>query len=131
MGAPFRHRLRVRYGECDPQGVVFFGNYPAYLDVAMTELWRERVGPYDEMVQQGSDMVVAELQVRYLAPAFFDDEVDVVVVVERLGDTSLTCAWWVEREGRRLVEGLIRQVCIDPATKRKKTLPDAVRSALA
>ena len=38
---PFSHRLRVRYGECDAQGIVFNANYLAYVDVALTELWRE------------------------------------------------------------------------------------------
>ena len=44
MGAPFRHRIRVRWNECDPQGVVFNANYLAYFDVALTELWREAAG---------------------------------------------------------------------------------------
>jgi acyl-CoA thioester hydrolase len=131
MSDEFRHRLRVRYGECDPQGVVYFARYPVYVDVALTELWRERIGPYNDMVEAGSDMVVAELQLRYRASAVFDDEIDVVIGVERLGETSLTCAWRIERGDTLLVEGTIRQVCIDPATKTKKPLPADVRAALA
>ena len=38
---PFVHRLRVRFHECDPQGVVFYAQYFAYVDVALTEMWRE------------------------------------------------------------------------------------------
>ena len=38
--ARFSHRLRVRYGECDPQGIVFNANYMLYVDVVFTELWR-------------------------------------------------------------------------------------------
>ncbi len=127
----FRHRLRVRYGECDPQGVVYFARYPEFVDIGMTELWRERIGPYNDMVEAGSDMVVAELQLRYRASAVFDDEIDVVIGVERLGETSLTCVWRIERGDTLLVEGTIRQVCIDPATKRKKPLPPDVRAGLA
>jgi acyl-CoA thioester hydrolase len=127
----FRHRLRVRYGECDPQGVVYFARYSDYVDIGMTELWRERIGPYGEMVEAGSDMVVAELQLRYRASAVFDDELDVVIEVDRLGETSLTCAWRIERDGAALVDGTIRQVCIDPETKSKKPLPSDVRAALA
>ena len=127
----FRHRLRVRYGECDPQGVVYFARYAEYVDIGMTELWRERIGPYNDMVEAGSDMVVAELQLRYRSSARFDDEIDVVIGVDRLGETSLTCSWRIERDGDVLVEGTIRQVCIDPATKSKKPLPSDVRAALA
>ena len=131
MSEEFRHRLRVRYGECDPQGVVYFARYGDYVDIGMTELWRERIGPYGEMVDAGSDMVVAELVLRYRASAVFDDELDVVIGVDRLGETSLTCGWRIERDGGVLVEGTIRQVCIDPATKAKKPLPADVRAALA
>ena len=127
----FRHRLRVRYGECDPQGVVYFARYPEYVDIGMTELWRERICPYGEMVEAGSDMVVGELALRYRWSALFDDELDVVIAVDRLGETSLTCAWRIERDGAVLVEGTLRQVCIDPATKAKKPLPADVRAALA
>ena len=44
MSDPFRHRLRVRYNECDPQGVVFNANYLTYFDLTMGELWRELGG---------------------------------------------------------------------------------------
>ena len=131
MSEEFRHRLRVRYGECDPQGVVYFANYPEYVDIGMTGLWRERIGPYGEMVEAGSDMVVAELHLRYRGSARFDDDLDIVIGVDRLGETSLTCSWRIERDGDVLVDGSIRQVCIDPATKAKKPLPPDVRAALA
>ncbi len=131
MSEEFRHRLRVRYGECDPQGVVYFARYGDYVDIGMTELWRERIGPYGEMVEAGSDMVVAELVLRYRGSAVFDDELDVVIGMERLGETSMTLALRIERDGATLVEGSIRQVCIDPATKAKKPLPVDVRAALA
>ena len=64
--------------ECDPQGVVFYANYLVYFDVAMTELWREAVGPYAQMIETGADMVVAEATVRYRGSARFDDEIDLV-----------------------------------------------------
>ena len=44
LSAPFRHRLRVRYHECDPQGIVFNANYLAYADIAITELYRDAFG---------------------------------------------------------------------------------------
>ena len=65
MGQPFRHRLRVRWSECDLQGVVFYPNYLAYFDHALTELWREAVGPYSQINDLGIDLLVAEAQIRY------------------------------------------------------------------
>lgn len=128
--APFSHRLRVRYAECDQQGVVFNAHYFAYFDVAMTEFWRTAVGPWDEMVRSGSDMVVAEAKARFFAPARFDDEIDLEVSVTRLGSTAMTLRTEVLREGELLVEGDMRYVCVDVAAKEKKPIPDEVRRGL-
>src|ERR671936_1834840 len=89
VAEPFRHRLRVRYNECDPQGVVFNANYLTYFDLTMTELWRE-LGGYQAMVDAGVDMVVAEARIRYLAALRFDDEFEVRATVVNLGKTSMT-----------------------------------------
>lgn len=130
MGRTFTHRLRVRYGECDPQGVVFNANYFMYFDVALTELWREAIGPYAAMVEAGTDMVVADARARYLAPAGFDDELDVEVRVTHLGTTSLLTRMDVRRESTLVVEGEMRHVFVEPGTKRKAEIPADVRGAL-
>ena len=130
MSTSYTHRMRVRYAECDAQGVVYFARYPFFFDVAVTELWRERIGPYDETVRAGSDFVVAEMNVRYRGPARFDDEIDVVIESVRVGETSITFDWRIVRGEELLVEGMLRQVCIEPATKRKKPVPDDVRAGL-
>lgn len=127
----FRHTLRVRYQECDPQGVVYFARYPEYADIALTEMFREALGSYDAMVQGGTDLVVAEMTVRYRAPARFDELVDVDIAVQRLGDTSLLCEVTIARDGMTLAEADFRHVFIDVATKAKRAMPDDVRGALA
>ena len=131
MADPFRLRLRVRWGECDVQGVVYYPNYAEYVDLAITELWRERLGGYGEMIDAGTDLVVAELSLRYLASARFDDAIDVVLEVERLGETSLTTAWRIERDGQALCQGTIRHVFVDPSSLTKKAIPGDVRAALS
>src|SRR3954462_15497003 len=101
----FRHRLRVRYGECDPQGVVFNANYLAYFDVILTEFWREAVGGYAEMVDGGADMVVAESRILFRSPAGFDDELDFELRVARLGNTALVTKIDASVEGRLGIHG--------------------------
>ncbi len=132
MSEEFSHRLRVRYGECDPQGVVYFARYPAYVDVALTELWRERVGDYMDMLERhATDMVVAEATVRFLGPAAFDDVIEFEVSVSRLGTTALGTSIRARVDGTPVAEGAMRHVLVDPATKAKKPLPPDVRAALA
>jgi acyl-CoA thioester hydrolase len=113
MSSAFVHRLRVRYGECDPQGIVFNANYLLYLDVAFTELWREAVGPWQEMVERGIDAVVAEANLDFRAPARFDDQLELLARVTRLGSTAITTEIDVVRDGQVLVAGRVRHVCVD------------------
>ena len=85
----FVHELRVRYGECDPQGIVFNANYLLYFDVAFTEYWRDRVGPWDEMADLGVAAVVAEANLRFRAPARSDDVLGLEVTTEELGTADV------------------------------------------
>ena len=130
MAKRFVHRLRVRYSECDAQGVVFNGQYLFLYDVALTELFREAVGPYDEMVAAGTDMVVAEARLRYLAGARFDDELDIELPVVKLGTTSMTVKPVFRVGDRDMVEGEVRHVFVEPGNNTKREMPDDVRRAL-
>jgi acyl-CoA thioester hydrolase len=132
MSGPFRHRMRVRWAECDQQGIVFYANYLAYFDIAMTELYREAMGSYQAMLDLDVDMVVAEAGVRYRASARFDDEIDLVASLTRLGTTSTTTALTIERatDGTPLVEGELRHVFVDPKTMGSCDMPAVVRQAL-
>jgi len=127
----FTHRLRVRYSECDQQGVVFNGHYLFYYDVALNELWRDRIGTYHEVVARGYDVVVAEANLRFRAPARFDEELDIAMVVKHLGTTSLVIQPEFRVGERLVVDGEVRHVFVDPATLVKKAMPDDIRAGLA
>jgi acyl-CoA thioester hydrolase len=130
LSAPFEHRLRVRYGECDPQGIVFNANYLLYFDVAYTEMWRAAIGPWDQMAEHGIDSVVAETNLRFRAPARFDDELELRCAIRDLGTTSVTTAIDVVRGDETLVEGWMRHVLVDRSTWAKTAIPDWVRTGL-
>jgi acyl-CoA thioester hydrolase len=127
----FVHRLRVRYSECDQQGIVFNGNYLFYYDVAVTELWREKFGPYQGMLDRGLDLVVAEARLRFVEGAKFDEELDIVMPVHHLGTTSMIVKPEFRVDGRLMVDGEVRHVFVDPETLKKKPMPDDIRKALA
>jgi len=130
MPAPFVHELRVRYGECDPQGIVFNANYLMYFDVAFTELWRAGVGPWQEMVTRGVDAVVANANIDFRAPARFDDVLQLRAQVTRLGRSAITTEIDVMRDGELLVAGRLRHVCVATDTWLKTDIPDWVRDGL-
>jgi acyl-CoA thioester hydrolase len=131
MTRPFVHRLRVRYGECDPQGIVFNANYFAYFDVVITELWREVLGGYPAMMERGIDIVVGAASATFRAAARFDDELTLELVVTNLGTTSMTTRIAVRREEELCVEGEMRHVFVDLATLEKTPIPEDIRAGLA
>jgi acyl-CoA thioester hydrolase len=127
----FVHRFRVRYHECDPQGVVFNATHFAYFDVVLTELWRAAFGSYAAMVAAGTDVQVVDASASFHAPARFDDELDITLTIVRLGTTSITSAFEEQRDGALLVRGRMVHVCVDAATHVKKPISADMRRRLA
>jgi len=131
---PFAWTIRVRYHECDPQGIVFNAHYFAFFDMTMTELLRAAFpeGGYGAMVEGlGVDIVVAEATARFHESARFDERVELGATVTRLGTTGMTTAFTVTRDGATLVDGELRHVFVDATTWTKTPIPGAVRAALA
>jgi len=131
MGEPFTHQLRVRYAECDPQGVVFNAHFLAYFDTSITELWRAAFGSYQAMLDRGVDVVVAEAQVRFRSPARFDEQLTLEIAVTQLGNTSISSSHRISRDGSPVVEGVLRHVLVDREELAKTPIPDWMRKQLA
>lgn len=124
---PFRHTLRVRYSEVDPQGVVFNSRYLEYADILVTEFYRERRAhgfPAD------IDFHVRHAAIDYRAPLRNDELVEGRLTIERIGATSLTkrIALYGE-DGALRAEMTLVSVHVDLATGRPRTVPDSVRQA--
>ena len=130
MAEPFRHALRVRYSECDVQGVVFNANYLSYFDVSMTELWRAAFGSYGAMMARGFDLVVAEAQIRFERPARFDDELKLEVAIGKLGSSSIVTEHRLWRADELLTRASLRHVFVSLETMGKAPIPDWARAAL-
>ena len=83
------------------------------------------------MVEQGTDVVVADAQATFLGSVRFDDEIDVHFSIAKLGNTSMTSEIEEHRDGEVLVRGRMVHVFVDPRTMEKKQIPDDVRDKLA
>jgi acyl-CoA thioester hydrolase len=129
---PFEHRLRVRYGECDAQGIVFNANFLAYVDVVLTEIYRETLGSYDGLLATGVDAVVGEANMRFLAPGRFDDLLRIEAGLDGLGTTSTVLKLRFRNDADDLlVEADIRYVFVDRETWQKAPIPASVRKKFA
>ncbi len=76
--------IRVRYGETDKMGVVYYGTYPLYLEVARTELMREHGIAYKNLEENGIQLPVIHLECDYLKPAFYDDIIKINTTIKEL-----------------------------------------------
>jgi YbgC/YbaW family acyl-CoA thioester hydrolase len=126
----FRDPLRVRWAEVDMQKVVFNGHYLMYVDTAMGNYWRALALPYEvTLAALGGDLFVRKSTLDYLAPAHYDDALDIGIRFESAGTSSLRFVAGVFRGEELLVHGEIVYVWTDATTKRPAPVPAALVDA--
>ena len=86
----FKHTLRVRWKECDIQGIAYYGSYIDFIDVAQAEYFRN-LGilthqPNDRKV---FDLAAVNVTLEYKSPAKIDELIDIFLRVEKIGRTSI------------------------------------------
>jgi len=133
MGATpgFRYYLRVRYGECDAQKVVFNARYGDYVDLAVTEFFRA-LGYGEALISGELDYQLVRQILEWKAPARFDQVLEATVQARKLGTTSLTLGVEFRIAGAPPVIATSETVyvLVDSKTLSKKVLPDDLRAAL-
>jgi acyl-CoA thioester hydrolase len=126
----FVHSLRVRYAECDPQGVVYNANYLMYLDTAFTEMWRSVGTPYPTLVARGIDTMMVQGNLAFRRPARADEDLDIELGSLSLGTTSMTFDAMIRRADDVILEARITYVFIDAAELVKREIPRDLREVL-
>lgn len=125
--------IRVRYGETDQMGYLYYGNYGLYYEVGRAEAIRELGFSYRELEEQGVIMPVAELNVKYLRPAYYDDLITVKTILKELPKSSKIQFHSELYNGKNelLNVGVTTLVFIDVKTKQKAGLPEDLKKRLA
>ncbi len=109
--------LRVRYGETDKMGVVYYARYLDWFEVGRTELCRSLGMPYAEFERRGIFMPAVESWCRYKSPAFYDDLLTLKVGVEELTDFYVSFYYRVERDGKLIALGRTKHCFVDKSGK--------------
>jgi acyl-CoA thioester hydrolase len=119
-------KIRVRYGETDQMGYVYYGNYPLYYEVARTDMIRKIGWSYKTMEQNGIMMPVASLNVKYIRPAFYDDELTIKVFVRKFPGVRMEFEYEVYNEENKLINmGDTTLVFVDMKTNKPTNPPEA------
>jgi len=127
----FFHRLRVRWAEVDMQKIVFNAHYLMYFDTAVADYWRALALPYEQAMHQlGGDLYVKKATVEFHASARMDDQLEIGMRCERVGNSSMVFGGAIFRGEQLLITCELVYVFADPATQTSRPVPQALRDIL-
>ena len=126
---PFNHQLRVRYGECDQQGVVFNANYLAYIDDA-SEVWIRSNSPNLRYEDLGWEWMVVKSIIEWHSPARTGDLLDMEIGVTRYGQKSFDLGTVGTVASRKVFSAKTICVSVKPVTHEPIVTPEHVLSIL-
>jgi acyl-CoA thioester hydrolase len=123
--------LRVRYAETDQMSYVYYGNYPQYFEVARVEALRALGLSYKEMEAQGIMLPVLNLEIKYIAPAKYDDLLIIKTCIPELPKTRILFEHEIFNEaGDLLTLGKVELVFVNIKSGKPNKAPHSLISAL-
>jgi acyl-CoA thioester hydrolase len=124
----YRHRLSVRFRDCDAMGHVNHAVYLTYFEQARLTFWRELTGTPAPHTR----VIVARAECDYRSPARFEEELEIRVGIGEIGRSSFALVYEIVHAatGRLVATGRTVLVSYDYTTAASIPLPDATRSLL-
>lgn len=101
----FSHKtkIRVRYGETDQMGIMYYGNYALYYEVGRVEAIRSLGVTYKSLEEDGIGMPVVRLESKFLKPAYYDEVVTITTSIEELPHRLITFHVTMHNENDHLI----------------------------
>jgi acyl-CoA thioester hydrolase len=125
--------IRVRYAETDKMGVVYHSNFIVWFEVGRVEMLRQLGFRYRDLEREDDcHIAVADVRVRYKAPARYDDEITIRTRLKNVRDSLLQFGYEVVRveDGMLLAEGETTHIVVDSKFE-KSALPEKYLKAFA
>ncbi len=117
-------KIRVRYGETDRMGYVYYGNYAEYFEVARVEALRELGMNYKDMEDSGIMLPVYTFSVKYMKPAFYDDMLTVKTSIKEIPKARITFLHEIYNQKKELLNtGEVTLVFIDTKSNKPVGAP--------
>ena len=128
----FSAQTRVGFSDTDAQGIVYYGRYLPYFDLARVEYHRSLGLLGMDIGEEGEEFVMRALTIEYLAPAVFDDLIEVYVRMARIGRTSVTYGFaaYRARDDELMVTASQTLVLVDLDERKPVPIPDAYKEAI-
>jgi len=129
----FKHTMRVRWKECDVQGIAYYGSYIDFMDVAQAEYFRDLgILTHQPDNREIFDLAAVKVTLEYKSPAKIDDLIDVFFKVEKIGNSSLDKRSEIYRSGtdELLCIGQSISVNFDSDLGTSRRVPDEIRDII-
>ncbi|HNL38707.1 MAG TPA: thioesterase family protein [Saprospiraceae bacterium] len=125
-------QLRVRYGETDQMGYLYYGNYAQYFEVGRVETIRSLGLSYKELEEvHGIWLPVVNMEMRFVRPAYYDDLLTVHTEIRDMPDQYITFYTDIVNEKRKIINSGRVKLCFFDASAKKVTLaPEFLLSKL-
>ena len=130
---PIAVQERVRWSDCDPLGIIYYGTYIRFFESAEHEMFRQAGLPYEVMrVQRQVQLPRKAFQVEFHSPAQMDELLEIRVGIARIGESSITMRFEAYRAADLVhrASAQLTVVCVEKETITKRLLPDFVKDAL-
>lgn len=131
----YTHKVqkRVRYGEVDRMGYLYYGHYAFYYEIGRVEWLRSLGVLYKDMEEKmGVMLPVTSLQMRFVRPARYDEILTISTTLKTMPDTYITFHVEIHNEAGKLVNGgTTRLAFVDMKTGKVIPMPAALRERIA
>lgn len=123
----FKTKVRVRYGETDQMGFVYYGVYAQYFEVGRVELLRSLGVSYKSLEEKGYFLPVVNFEIQYKKPALYDDELVIKTTIKEMPSARITFYYETFNMGNKLLNtAKVVLVFIDKSTKKPSLPPDII-----
>jgi acyl-CoA thioester hydrolase len=126
----FALEVTVRFAETDAQGIAHHAAYLVWFETARIEYLRRFDDGYAGLRRQGVEATTAQVHVRYLRPAEFDDHLVVHTRCSELRGARFRFEYVVERDGETVADGWTSHACVDAKTLRPTRVPAWLAAAI-
>ncbi|MGE9617075.1 MAG: acyl-CoA thioesterase [Solitalea-like symbiont of Acarus siro] len=117
-------QLRVKYGDIDRMGYVYYGNYGLFLEYGRTELFRSINITYKQIEEFGYIMPVTELSIKYINPALYDQLITIKTYLNSVSNASINFTYEIfNNQNQLLTKAFTKLACINSTTNKISRLP--------
>jgi YbgC/YbaW family acyl-CoA thioester hydrolase len=127
---PFRQQTRIRFVDTDASGRIHYTAMFRYFEAAELDFLRSRGIPHTDPSLSKIGLPRVHVECDFTGEIRFDDLIDILLTVERVGTTSFTLGFAVENSGKAAAKGRITVVCMDKATGRPTPVPEPLARVL-